>query len=142
VSQGTPVDNHIFETIWTGGANSTYDLSNFSQNQVDDMRPGGWMLFSTGQRADLNAFAPSKPNGEIFARANIYNSLLFNGDSRSLIDNLSTGSGDDSVTGNDANNIINAGAGDDSVFGGRGNDTILVGPVRIPQCFRVPVQRI
>jgi len=76
VSQGTPVDNHIFETIWTGGANSTYDLSNFSQNQVDDMRPGGWMLFSTGQRADLNAFAPSKPNGEIFARANIYNSLF------------------------------------------------------------------
>jgi serralysin len=52
VSQGTPVSNHIFSTIWTAGATSTYDLSNFSQNQVDDMQPGGWMLFSTAELAD------------------------------------------------------------------------------------------
>src|SRR5262249_18796002 len=66
VGQGTPVDNHIFETIWDNGSISTYDLSNFSQSQVDDMRPGSWMLFSTGQLADLNAFSSFKPNGEIF----------------------------------------------------------------------------
>ena len=44
VSQGTSVDNHIFQTIWTAGAASTYDLSNFSQNQVDVMNPGGSMF--------------------------------------------------------------------------------------------------
>jgi Ca2+-binding RTX toxin-like protein len=115
VSQGTPFDNHIFETIWTGGANSTYDLSHFSQNQVDDMNPGGWMDFSTSQLADLNFYAPSKPNGEIFARGNIYNALEFNGDPRSLIDKIKTGSGDDVIIGNSADNTIDGGLGTDTV---------------------------
>ena len=123
-SQGTPVDNHIFSTIWTAGATSTYDLSNFSQNQVDDMQPGGWMLFSSPQLADLNARAPSKPSGEIFARGNIYNALQSNGDARSLITNIFTGSGADSVTGNAANNTIHGGAGNDSLNGMAGNDIL------------------
>jgi hypothetical protein len=122
LSQGTPVDNHIFETVWTEGANSTYDLSNFSQNQVDDMNPGGWMDFSTSQLADLNAFAPSKPQGEIFARADIYNALEYNGDSRSLIDNIITGSGNDTIVGNAANNVIDGGGGTNT-FVETGNHT-------------------
>ena len=77
---GTPYNGAIFSTIWTAGAIATYDLSNFSQNQVDDMNPGGWMRFSTSQLADLNYYAPLKPNGEIFAQGNIYNALLYNGD--------------------------------------------------------------
>ena len=40
------------------------------------MNPGGWMRFSAGQLADLNYYAPSKPNGEIYAQGNIYNALL------------------------------------------------------------------
>ena len=115
-SQGRPVDNHIFETIWDGGSVSTYDLSNFSQSQVDDMRPGYWMLFSSSQLADLNANAASKPSGEIFARADIYNALEYNGDARSLIDNIITGSGNDTITENAANNTINGGAGTDTVI--------------------------
>jgi serralysin len=123
-SQGTPVDNHIFETIWTAGATSTYDLSNFSQDQVDDMNPGGWMLFSTAQLADLNAYAPSKPVGEIYARGNIYNALLYNGDTRSLITNIITGSGDDTITGNASDNEVHGGAGNDTISGGIGNDRL------------------
>ena len=122
VSQGNPVDNHIFETIWTAGANSTYDLSNFAQNQVDDMRPGGWMDFSTTQLADLNAFAPSKPSGEIFARGDIYNALEYNGNSSSLIDNIITGVGNDSITGNAANNTVDGGGGTNT-FVETGNHT-------------------
>jgi DNA/RNA endonuclease YhcR with UshA esterase domain len=122
VSQGIPVDNHIFETIWTEGANSTYDLSNFSQNQVDNMNAGGWMDFSTNQLADLNAFAPSKPQGEIFARADIYNALEYSGDSRSLIDNIITGSGDDTIIGNAANNVVDGGGGTNT-FVETGNHT-------------------
>jgi hypothetical protein len=122
VSQGTPVDNHIFETIWTEGANSTYDLNNFSQNQVDDMNPGGWMDFSTSQLADLNAYAFSKPTGEIFARGDIYNALEYNGDPGSLIDNIITGPGDDIIVGNAANNIVDGGGGTNT-FVERGNHT-------------------
>jgi len=125
VSQGTPADNHIFKTIWTGGAASTYDLSNFSQDQVDDMNPGGWMSFSTAQLAHLNAYAPSKPAGDIHARGNLYNALLVDGDTRSLITNLATGPGNDTITGNAAGNEIRAGAGNDTASAGSGNDRVF-----------------
>ena len=125
VSQGTPVDNHIFKSIWTGGAASTFDLSNFSQDQVDDMNPGGWMSFSTAQLAHLNAHAPSKADGELYARGNLYNALLADGDARSLITNLITGPGNDTITGNAAGNEIRAGAGNDTVNGGSGNDRMF-----------------
>jgi hypothetical protein len=109
------------------GATSTYDLSNFSQNQVDDMNPGGWMMFSTAQLAHLNAFAPSKPTGDIYARGDIYNALQYNGDVRSLIDNIITGSGNDTITGNATENSIKAGAGNDSLDGGFGADALTGG---------------
>lgn len=41
-----------------------------------------------------------------------------------VIENVNTGSGDDTIIGNGADNVINAGAGRDSVDGGGGNDTI------------------
>ena len=126
VSQGTPVDNHIFQTIWTGGATATYDLSNFAQDQVDDMNPGGWMSFSTAQLAHLNAYAPAK-TGDIFALGNVYNALRADGDGRSLIANLLSGAGNDTITGNVAGNDIRAGAGNDKAAGGAGNDTIAGG---------------
>jgi serralysin len=128
-SLGTPYNGHIFETIWTAGATSTYDLSNFSQNQVDDMNPGAWMLFSTSQLADLNFYAPSKPSGEIFAHGDIYNALEYNGDARSLITNIVTGSGADTITGNAADNTIKGGGGNDTIDGGAGTDTaVFSGP--------------
>jgi serralysin len=125
VSQGTPVDNHIFQTIWTGGAAATYDLSNFAQDQVDDMSPGGWMSFSTAQLAHLNAHSPSTAGGAIHARGNIYNALLVDGDARSLIGSLLTGAGSDTITGNAAGNEIRAGAGNDKVSAGSGNDSVF-----------------
>ena len=119
----TPFSNRIFETIWTGGSNSTYDLSNFAQNQVDDMNPGSWMRFSDSQLADLAANGTPGP-GKVLARGNVYNALLYNGDQRSLIRNLKTGSGNDTITGNDTDNVINAGAGNNVVDGGAGSNTI------------------
>lgn len=127
VSQGMPYDGHIFETIWTAGANSTYDLSNFLQAQVDDMNPGGWMRFSDAQRADLDAFSPNP--GRI-ARGDIYNALAYNGDTRSLIDNIITGSGDDTITGNIADNVIKSGAGNDTIDGGAGVDSAIFSGLR------------
>ncbi|WP_175484940.1 M10 family metallopeptidase [Jannaschia pohangensis] len=41
-----------------------------------------------------------------------------------VIENASTGSGNDTITGNDAANAINSGAGNDSVNSGNGNDTV------------------
>jgi len=41
-----------------------------------------------------------------------------------VIENATTGRGDDTITGNEARNIIKTGAGDDSVFGGAGRDKV------------------
>ena len=52
--------------------------------------------------------------------------LIFEDDSQQLynIENIITGNGDDSITGNDVANVINTGGGEDTVHGGDGNDTI------------------
>jgi hypothetical protein len=62
----------IFSTVWTQGAAATYALSAFSQDQVDDLRPGHWPTFSNNQRADLN---PADLSEQFKAQGNIYNAL-------------------------------------------------------------------
>ena len=125
----------IFSTVWTQGATTTYDLHNFSQNQVDDLRPGAFLKFSDGQLADLNNQVAQGTPGYI-AQGNIYNALVFHGDQRSLIANLITGAGDDTLIGNDRDNHLSGGAGrdtistnagDDIVSGGAGADTLHFG---------------
>src|SRR5262249_34900661 len=89
----------------------------------DDMNPGGWMRFSTSQLADLNANAPLKPNGEIFAQGNIYNALLFNANKSSLIDNIITGNGNNLIVQNSDNNTIQGGLGTNTVvYTGKSTD--------------------
>ena len=44
---GVTATNKIFSTVWTQGARAIYDLSNFVDNQVADLRPGRW---STSRR--------------------------------------------------------------------------------------------
>lgn len=43
------------------------------------------------------------------------------------IQNVVTGSGNDSISGNSSNNLLNAGAGNDRILAGLGNDTLLGG---------------
>ena len=52
---GVTSTNKIFSTVWTQGATVTYNLSNFAQDQVDDLRPGHWLKFANDQLADLNS---------------------------------------------------------------------------------------
>jgi serralysin len=135
--QGTPGGNRIFRTIWDGNGNDTYDFSNYATDLTVDLTPGKWSMLSTTQRANLG-------EGH-FARGNVFNALLFEGDLRSLIENAKGGSGDDNITGNQANNklvgnggedvlvglggndFLNGGAGRDSLFGGDGVDWLVGG---------------
>ena len=140
VGQGVPFKNpaspfapgKIFMTVWTQGANSTYDLSNFNGACYLDMRPGGWMNFDSGQRANLGNVAPppAVPNS---ANGNVYNALLYQRDTRSEIANLITGNGNDTVYGNDVfdtvrlgngNDVVNCGGGGSQIFAGNGNDIL------------------
>lgn len=116
VGQGATSGNFIFRTIWDGGGTDTYDFSNYSTNVSCNLSPGSYSTPSTTQLANLG-------DGR-FARGSIFNSYQW-GDS--LIENATTGSGNDSVVGNAANNVIITNAGNDGVMGGAGNDTILGG---------------
>ena len=108
---GTTTTDKIFSTIWTQGAAATYDLSAFTQNQVDDLRPGHWLKFDSNKLADLNSDDP----GAAIAQGNIYNALLYKGDLRSAVANLTTGIGNDTISG---------GAGADTIYFGPGIDVV------------------
>jgi Ca2+-binding RTX toxin-like protein len=124
---GVTSTHKIFATVWTQGATTTYDLHNFSDNQVDDLRPGHWLTFSHSQLADLNSNAPAgTPQYE--AQGNIYNALLYHGNTDSEITTLVTGSGNDKIIGNDLDDMLNAGAGNDTIMAGSGDDIMIGGP--------------
>lgn len=114
-----PGGNRIFSTIWDGDGVDTYDLSNYTTNLRLDLRPGESSTFSSTQLAYLGG----GPNGG-YARGNVFNAFQFNGDSRSLIENANGGTGNDSITGNNADNVLNGNGGNDSIDGLSGNDTL------------------
>ncbi len=111
-----PGANRIFATIWDGGGIDTYDLSAYSTNLSLDLNPGGYSLFSSAQQAYLGA-------GN-YARGNIFNALLYNGNTASLIENAIGGSGNDTITGNSADNVLTGNNGNDTLNGVAGNDTL------------------
>lgn len=123
-----PGGNRIFMTVWDGGGVDTYDLSNYSSNCEIDLNAGSYCDFNSGQSAYLGG----GPNGG-YARGNVFNALLFAGNTASLIENANGGSGADTITGNQANNVLrgnggndvmNGGAGTDTLYGGEGNDSL------------------
>ncbi|HUD91334.1 M10 family metallopeptidase [Sphingobium sp.] len=117
-----PGGNRIFATVWDGGGVDTYDLSNYTTNLTLDLNPGGYSVFSEAQLAYLGDNGSS-----VYARGNIFNALLYQGNKASLIENANGGSGADSITGNDANNVLRGNAGNDIINGGSGDDTLSGG---------------
>jgi hypothetical protein len=111
--------NTIFMTVWDPNGFDTYDLSNYTNDVQIDLRPGQWTTTSVAQLADLNTNNP----GVNMARGNIANALLYQGNTASLIENAFSGSGDDTIMGNEAHNMFNAGGGHDTVDGSAGIDT-------------------
>jgi Ca2+-binding RTX toxin-like protein len=122
VGQGVPADNHILLTIWDGGGDDSYDFSNYDTDMTVNLGPGEWINLGT-QLANLDS-----ANTDHFARGNIANAYEFQGNPASLIENATTGDGDDSVTGNDLDNVLAAGAGNDTLDGGAGADRLDGGP--------------
>jgi len=113
--------NRIFATIWDGGGTDTYDLSAYTTGLSIDLRPGFHSKFSDVQLAKLSF------ETDAFARGNIFNALLFNGDLRSLIENAKGGSGSDTIIGNQAGNNLLGNGGNDKLYGYDGNDTLSGG---------------
>ncbi|MDQ4087215.1 MAG: M10 family metallopeptidase C-terminal domain-containing protein, partial [Pseudomonadota bacterium] len=118
--QATPHINRVFMTLWDGGGTDTYDLSNYADGVTIDLRPGQWTKTSLAQTVDLNYQGWDVP--PTYARGNIANALLFNGDTRSLIENAIGGAGKDVIIGNEAANRLSGGLGADVLAGSSGDD--------------------
>lgn len=124
---GVTAENKIFSTVWTQGALTTYDLSNFDEDQNDDLRPGRWLTFSREQLADLNSALALPSAAPFVAQGNVYNALQYGNDTRSLISHLIAGSGNDTVIGNVLDNELTGNDGNDFLQGEVGNDTLIGG---------------
>ncbi len=111
--------NRVFMTVWDGGGNDTYDLSNYSSGVNIDLNPGAYSITSATQRAYLG--------GGQYAHGNVYNAYLFNGDARSYIENAIGGSGTDTITGNAVANRLDGRGGNDTLTGNGGADTFVFG---------------
>ena len=88
VGQGAPGANRVFMTIWDGGGNDTYDLSNLS-TAARRSTSGP----ANGRRPARRS-SPISASGH-FARGNVANALLFEGNTASLIENAIGGAGGD-----------------------------------------------
>jgi serralysin len=106
----------IFATIWDGGGTDTYDLSAYSSALSINLAPGSSSSFSSSQLATLGT-------GK-YAKGNIYNALLYNNNTASMIENATGGSGNDTISGNILANVLTGNAGIDKLLGLDGNDTL------------------
>jgi Ca2+-binding RTX toxin-like protein len=112
VGQGAPSGNKIFLTLWDGGGNDTIDASNYANGVTIDLRPGEFSTVDQAQLANNLAYQ----NLVNLAPGNIAMALLYNNDTRSLIENATGGVGNDIFVGNTANNVLDGGAGSDTVI--------------------------
>jgi serralysin len=118
-----PGANRIFATIWDGGGKDTFDLTAYKTALDIDLRAGKHSTFS----ADQLSFLGGGPN-DGFASGNIFNALLYQGNTASLIEDVKGGSGNDKITGNQVSNTLYGNGGNDTLNGDAGND-ILVGGI-------------
>ncbi len=117
-----PGINRILMNVWDGGGTDLYDFSNYATDARIDLRPGEWSTPSEAQLAITNT--NNQPTAAKAVGA-ISNSLLHNGDLRSLIENANGGSGNDTITGNQGANVLRGNAGNDVLDGGDASDTAV-----------------
>lgn len=101
-------DDGAWVAIWDTGGNDTIRYDG-SQDAVIDLR-AATLQYEVGGGGFISAV-----NG-VASGFTIANGVV--------IENAIGGSGDDTLTGNDADNTLTGNAGDDTILGGRGNDDI------------------
>ena len=107
---GSVYDFSVFSTppaitIYDTGGVDTIDLSGYSGDQM--------VTLEAGVRSDIGG----SPGGGVL-------SGILNIMGGSVIENLIGGSGNDLLTGNGADNVIEGGDGNDALIGGAGHDTL------------------
>ena len=104
---------------WTGPErDATTTLTIYDTHGFDTL---DYSTDDTNQRIDLNPEGVS----DVFTNASLGTIIIARD---TLIERYVAGSGDDNVTGNIADNVLEGRDGDDTLMGGEGNDTLIGGP--------------
>jgi serralysin len=121
-------------TIWDGGGTDTLDLSGFNSNSIIDLNDGAFSsagykvtdavkaqdwawLGITNETQWQNFLAKYGVNPDGSPHDNI--AIAYG----AIIENAVGGSGNDTMTGNEFDNVLRGNRGNDSIDGGAGNDT-------------------
>lgn len=102
-------DNPDIQALWDAGGTDTFNADNQTESVFINLTPGEFSSIGTGDRN----------------KAYIAIAYQVAGQENNWIENAIGGSGDDTLTGNDANNELTGGKGNDTLVGGVGNDTYL-----------------
>lgn len=123
VTYATPAQNRIYRTLWDGNGFDTLDFAGYTTDISVNLNPGEATDLDVGglnQRSRLGY----KSGEWVYSSAHVYMSLLYQDDVRSLIEAVVTGSGDDILLGNEADNLLSGGLGFDTYTLGDGADTV------------------
>jgi Ca2+-binding RTX toxin-like protein len=125
------------QAIYDSGGIDTIDLANFARNNRVDLTPGGYSNIGWWTEAEQQAFWQSQTAVASFdtfianqyAAQDAYEWIDNLGIAlSSVIENVTGGSGNDTIIGNDAANAFNLRmGGNDNVSGGNGDDGIYFG---------------
>jgi len=103
------------QTIWDGGGNDTFDLSNQTLAMEVDLTAGNYSSIGIKYLLDGRTVSSSP----VASKENI--AIAYNVE----IENAIGGTGNDTITGNLLNNQLTGGRGNDTISGGAGTDTSL-----------------
>ncbi len=135
--------NHVLDqadptlrTIYDAGGNDTMDLSATTRNNIVDLTPGSYSSIGYWTKAEQTAYwqALFNPGFNNFIATQINQSTTWEWQDNvgialgTIIENVIGGSGNETMTGNDADNMFYLqNGGNDTVNGGAGNDGFSFG---------------
>ncbi|PRY26753.1 serralysin [Aliiruegeria haliotis] len=124
-----PSEATIFRTIWDGGGTDTYDASAYGSAVKLYLGPGFWSSFKKSQLAVLDPGGRGAAD-DTLARGSVANAELYNGNTRSMIENAIGGRGNDKIFGNWIDNTLEGRRGMDTMDGLAGHDRLIGGAGR------------
>ena len=109
-------DKPFIKTIWDGGGTDTIDASNQQYQAIIDLREGHFSSIGLRYRETAEnkpSFTPDPAENNV---AIAYNTKIENAVGTKY---------NDTIYGNDLDNMLTGGKGDDEIYGGKGNDTAV-----------------
>ena len=116
------------DTITAGAGNDTVDAGGANDTIVATIGDGN-DAYDGGAGTDIYTLAGTSADATVNLLLGVASSAQTGNDTLANFENVTGGSGNDTLTGNAQNNVITGGAGNDTLSGGTGGTDTLVGGI-------------